>query len=145
MSHCAEVGRRTDLPIVMDEGIVTMLDPITAHAAGVTAINIKPSRVGGFTKARTLRDAAIALDIKVNIDDTWGCALTTAQNMQLAASTPPDRLRAVDLFTEWIIPMIADVPRMQSDGRVGYTVLPGNGFGSVNLDMLGEPLFQVTG
>ncbi|KAK2128955.1 enolase C-terminal domain-like protein [Fusarium oxysporum II5] len=144
-SHCAEVGRRTDLPIVMDEGIVIMLDLITAHAAGVTAINIKPSRVGGFTKARTLRDAAIALDIKVNIDDTWGCALTTAQNMQLAASTPPDRLRAVDLFTEWISPMIADVPRMQSDGRVDYTVLPGNGFGSVNLDMLGEPLFQVTG
>jgi L-alanine-DL-glutamate epimerase-like enolase superfamily enzyme len=144
MSHCVEVGRRTGLPIVLDEGIVTMSDLVTAHAAGVSGINIKPARVGGFTKARVLRDAAAALDMKINIDDTWGCALLSAQNIQLAVSTPPDRLRAVDLFTEWTEPMIADVPRMQSDGRVSHTVLPGNGFSSVKLELLGEPLFELT-
>lgn len=143
LSDCAEVGRRSGLPIVLDEGIVTMADLITAHAMGVTGVNIKTSRVGGFTKARALRDAAVALDMMVQIDDTWGCALLTAQNLQMAASTRPDRLRAVDLFTEWTKPLITDdVPRM-SNGQVGRTVLPGNGYGSINLEILGDALFQI--
>lgn len=39
--------------------------------------------------------------------------------------------------------MIAEVPRMQSNGRVALPSLPGNGFGTVNVEMLGEPLFQI--
>lgn len=144
LSDCAEVGRRTGLPIVLDESIVTMADLVAAHAAGITGVNIKPSRVGGLTKARTLRDAAVSLDMMVTADDTWGCALLTAQNIQLAASTPSDRLRAVDLFAEWTSPCIAEIPRMQADGRVRHNGLPGNGLGAIGLSYLGDPLLQIT-
>ncbi|OQE31669.1 hypothetical protein PENSTE_c001G05688 [Penicillium steckii] len=144
LTDCAEVGRRTGLPIILDECVFTMADLMAAHAAGVTGVNIKLSRVGGLTKARILRDAAVGLEMMVNVDDTWGCALTTAQNLQLAASTRPDRLRAVDLFAEWTNPLISEIPRMQSNGRITPVSLPGNGFGSVNIEHLGEPLFQIT-
>ncbi|CAI6034808.1 unnamed protein product [Clonostachys chloroleuca] len=144
LSDSAEVGRRTGLPILLDECIVTMADLVTAHAAGVTGVNIKPSRVGGLTKARTLRDAAVALDMVVSSDDTWGCSLATAQNLQLAVSTHRDRFRAVDLFTEWTTPMIAEIPRIKGDGRIDCSPLPGNGFGAIDAEILGEPLFHIT-
>ncbi|KAB8203953.1 enolase C-terminal domain-like protein [Aspergillus parasiticus] len=143
LSDCAEVGRRTGLPITLDESIVTMADLVAAYTAGITGVNIKVSRVGGFTKARLLRDAAVALDMMVTIDDTWGCALTTAQNIQMAASTPRDKLRAVDLFAEWTSPAIAEIPRMQSTGLVTHPSLPGNGFGTIDIEILGEPLFSI--
>ncbi|KAI9925802.1 hypothetical protein MW887_005608 [Aspergillus wentii] len=142
LSDCAEVGRRTGLPVILDECVFTMADITTAHAAGITGVNIKLSRVGGLTKARILRDAAVGLEMMVTVDDTWGCALTTAQNLQLAASTRPDRLRAVDCFAEWTNPLIADIPRMRANGCVVPASLPGNGFGAVNFEVL-EPLFHI--
>lgn len=144
ISECAKVVRLTGLPVIMDESIFTVADLVEAHAAGITGVNIKLSRVGGITKARIMRDTAEALGMTVNIDDTWGCALTTVQNLQIACSTSPNRLGACDCYAEWTNPMIADVPRMQSDGRVALPSLPGNGFGDVNVEMLGEPLFQIT-
>lgn len=143
LSDCAEVGRRTGLPVILDECVFTMADIVSAHNAGITGVNIKLSRVGGLTKARILRDAAVGLEMMVNVDDTWGCALTTAQNLQLAASTRPNRLRAVDIFAEWTNPLISEIPRMQSNGRITPNSLPGNGFGTVNVELLGAPLFQI--
>lgn len=143
LSDSAAVGQRTGVPITLDESIVTMVDLVNAYNVGVTCVNIKISRVGGFTKARALRDAAVALDMMVTVDDTWGCALTTVQNIQLAASTPPERLRAVDLFAEWTSPAIVEIPRMQSDGLVACTNLPGNGFGLIDAEIFGEPLFCI--
>lgn len=144
LSDCAHVARLTALPVILDECIITMTDLVTAHAAGITGVNIKLSRVGGITKARVLRDAAVALEMTVNVDDTWGCALTTAQNLQLAASTRPDRLGAVDCFAEWTNPLLAEVPRVQSNGRVIPSSLPGNGYGDINVEVLGEPLFHLS-
>ncbi|RTE74839.1 hypothetical protein BHE90_010691 [Fusarium euwallaceae] len=143
LADSAEVGRRTGLPIVLDESIVTLNDLVTAHALGITGVNIKSSRVGGFTKARTIRDVAVALNMIVTLDDTWGCALTTAQNMQMAASTPQKNMTAVDLFVEWTNPLIAEIPRLKGDGNISATELPGNGFGAVDVAFLGEPIFEI--
>ncbi|PVI01942.1 enolase C-terminal domain-like protein [Periconia macrospinosa] len=144
ISDCAQVARLTALPVILDESIITMADLVTAHAAGITGVNIKLSRVGGITKARILRDTAVALEMNVNIDDTWGGALTTTQNLQLAVSTRPERLGAVDCFAEWTEPLIAEVPRVQSNGRITPSSLPGNGYGAINVDLLGEPLFSIS-
>lgn len=142
LTDSTEVGRRTGLPVILDESVVTLSDLVTARClGGVTGLNIKPSRVGGFTKARLIRDAAVALDMTVNIDDPWGGALTTAQNIQFASSTGP-RLRSVDLFAEWTHPHIVDVPRIQKDGTVTPSPLPGNGYSNVKQELLGEPLFS---
>ncbi|KAE8137476.1 hypothetical protein BDV38DRAFT_283024 [Aspergillus pseudotamarii] len=116
---------------------------VTAYTAGIAGANIKVSRVGGFTKARLLRDAAVALDMMVAIDDTWGCALPTAQNIRMAASTPPNRLRAVDVFAEWTSPALTENPRMKSHGLITHPSLPGTRFGTIIVDILGEPLFYI--
>ncbi|KAI8412148.1 hypothetical protein FOFC_08774 [Fusarium oxysporum] len=144
LHDCAEFGRRTGLPITLDESIVTLADLFEAHAAGITGVNIKPSRVGGLTKARLIRDAAVALDMVINCDDTWGSALTTVQNVLLATTTPSHRLRAVDLFCEWTEPLIADIPRMEEDGRITPSTEPGNGYTAIVMDTLGEPLAYIT-
>ncbi|KAJ4205064.1 hypothetical protein NW767_003859 [Fusarium falciforme] len=143
LADCAEVGRRTGLPIILDESVVTVADLFAAHAGGIAGVNIKPSRVGGLTKARLIRDAAAALDMVVNCDDPWGSALTTAQNVLLATTTPSRSLRAVDLFAEWTGPLIADVPRMEADGRITPSKQPGNGYSAIRTELLGEPLFQI--
>jgi L-alanine-DL-glutamate epimerase-like enolase superfamily enzyme len=143
LADCIEVGKRSGLPLIVDECVVTMADLVTAHAGGATGINLKPSRVGGFTKARILRDAAVALGMNITVDDTWGCSLLTAQNVVFVASTPANRLRAVDAYAEWTEPMIAGCPRMGKDGRFQPTELPGNGYGPIKIELLGEPLFNL--
>ncbi|RFN48875.1 o-succinylbenzoate synthase [Fusarium flagelliforme] len=144
VSDCAEVGRRTGLPVMLDESIITVADLFAAHAAGgITGVNIKPSRVGGLTKARTIHDVAAALDMVINCDDTWSGALTTIQNVLLATTTPDHRLRAVDSMSEWIEPLIADIPRMGTDGRIDASTQPGNGYDRIYIDLLSEPLFQI--
>ncbi|KAI8711205.1 hypothetical protein NCS52_01496300 [Fusarium sp. LHS14.1] len=143
LADCAEVGRRTGLPIILDESVVTVADLFAAHAGGIAGVNLKPSRVGGLTKARLIRDAAAAMDMVINCDDTWGSALTTVQNVLLATTTPSRSLRAVDLFAEWTEPLIADVPRMEADGRITPSTQPGNGYGTIRIELLGEPLFQI--
>lgn len=143
-SECAEVGRRTGLPINLDESVMTIGDLFSAHAAGVTGINLKPSRVGGLLKARIMRDTAVALDMMVTVDDTWGCALSMMQMIQLAPTTPSDRLRALDLFTDWIHPAISEAPQQRSGGFVSPPAAPGNGYGTIKLESLGDPLFQRT-
>ncbi|KAM0489601.1 hypothetical protein ACHAP8_012418 [Fusarium lateritium] len=134
---------RTGLPVILDESIITVVDLFEAHAVGITGVNIKPPRVGGLTKARLIREAAVALDRVINCDDPWGYALTTVQNLLLATTTPSHRLRAVDLFAEWTEPLIADVPRMESDGRITPSTEPGNNYTTLYADILGEPLFQI--
>lgn len=122
------------LPIILDESVVTMADLFTAYAVGIMGVNIKPSRVGGLTKARMLRDAAAALDMVINCDDPWGSALTTALNVLLATTTPSHRLCAVDLLAEWIEPLIANTPRMNSNGTVAPNTQPGNGYGTIQIE-----------
>ena len=142
LADCAEVGRRAGVPVAVDECVFTVADLTTAHAAGMTGVNIKPGRVGGLTKAKLMRDVAVALDMLVTVDDTWGGALVTAQNLQLAATTRPERLRGVDVFSEFTEPLVADVPRMGEDGRVAHPTGPGTGV-TIDTELLGAPLFVV--
>ncbi|KAJ4248358.1 hypothetical protein NW762_012687 [Fusarium torreyae] len=139
-----ELGRKTGLPIILDESIVTVANLFAAHASGgITGVNIKPSRVGGLTKSRTIRDVAAALDMVINCDDPRGGALTTVQNVLLATTTPSHRLRAVDLMAEWTEPLIAEVPRMGPDGRIVASNKPGNGYERIFTNFLGEALFKI--
>ena len=68
-------------------------------------------------------------------------AITTAQNIQLAATT--ERLRGVTLFTEWNEPLVAEGPRMDANGTVAVPTAPGNGF-AVDLSCFDDPLFEIT-
>ena len=128
MADCAELRKHTALPLILDECVVTVDDLMRArYTAGAGGINLKPSRVGGFTKARALRDAATGLRMTFTVDDTWGGALTTAQNAHLAASSNPESLTAATWFADWIQPLVATVFPAEAPGRGVAPTGPGLG------------------
>ena len=113
-------ARDNRLPLVLDESIVTLTDVYEAkHAAGVSSINIKLSRVGGLTGAARMRDVMQELSLMVSIEDMWGGDVITAAVSHLAASTRPESLLMTSFFNDW------------TDGHVaGYLPRSVNGQGS---------------
>lgn len=143
MSNCAEVRRNTDMPIILDECVVTVDDLIDAKThAGASGVNLKVGRVGGLTPARLMRDVAVELGMMVTIDDTWGGALTTAALSHLAVTTKPRSLLATSFFTEWTTPFVANGPRRRSDGSGVAPEGPGLGV-QIEAAVLGAPVFSV--
>ena len=142
-SNCAALRRHTALPLIVDECIGGIADLLFAkEQIGAGGVNVKPSKLGGLTQARLLRDAATELGMMVTIDDSWGGALTTAALSHLAISAKPDALLATTFFTELTIPLIADAPRRQADGCGTASSEPGLGC-IVDADRLGEPIFTI--
>jgi len=138
---CLAVRRLTTLPMVLDEVIVDLPALIRGvQAEAMDHINLKIGRVGGLSRARLMRDAAVSLGLRLTIEDSWGGDIVTAAVSHLAAAVPPEALFAVSFMNDWTLEHIAGYhPR--SMGGVG--ALPdGPGLGiDVDEEMLGAPLF----
>lgn len=143
LEECLSVRRRTTLPMVYDEVVTdarTLLR--AAQDGGAAAVNLKTSRVGGLSSARFLRDLAVALGLRLVVEDTWGGDLVTAATAHLAASTPPRHLLAASFMNDWNLEHVAGgLPRSES----GQGTLPaGPGLG-VEVDRSAlELLFSVS-
>lgn len=144
MANCAEVRRHTNLPMVLDE-IVNTVEDLVAVRSIVRAggINLKPSRVGGITPARVLRDMATELGMMVTIDDTWGGALAAAALSHLAFSTKPDALLAATYFSDLTQPSVATPLNRGPSGRGLRPQGPGLGI-VVDEAALGAAILTVT-
>lgn len=144
LEECVAVRRLTRLPMVLDEVITDM--SVLVRAAALDAmdhVNLKIGRVGGLTRARAMRDTAIALGMRLTIEDSWGGDLVTAAVAHLAAATPPDALFAVSFMNDWTLEHIGGY---QPRSRQGVGPVPGGpGLGvEVEASMLGERLFSVS-
>lgn len=122
----------------MDLGALTR----AASLEAMDHINLKLGRVGGLSKARLLRDAAVELGIRLTIEDTWGGDLTTAAVSQLAAGVPPDSLFAVSYMNDWTNEHIAGYQPRSDNGRGRVPSGPGLGV-EIDEEMLGAPLYTV--
>lgn len=143
MADCAEIRKRTSLPMILDECVMTIEDVMLAKfVAGAGGINIKPGRLGGFTGARAIRDTAQGLGMTFTVDDTWGGALTTVQNAHLAASSRSENLTAATFFADWIDPLVATGPPAAAPGRGTAPDQPGLGV-SVHTDLLGPAVLDL--
>jgi len=143
LEECLIVRQRTTLPMVLDECIGDVHSLLRAYEArALEAFNLKLSKVGGLTRARLIRDLAVALGLRVTIEDTWGGDLVTAAVAHLAASTPPETLFTVSFMNDWTNEHVAGhEPR--SRGGVGSAPdRPGLGV-EVDVGLLGEPLVSV--
>ena len=143
LEECLAVRRLTTLPMVLDEVITDL--PTLVRAISLDAmdqVNLKISRVGGLLPARAMRDTAVALGIRLMIEDSWGGDVVSAAVAHLAAGTPPDALFAVSFMNDWTQEHIAGYePR--SHGGLG-PVPDGPGLGiEVDVASLGAPLFSV--
>lgn len=143
LADCAELRRNMPLPIILDECVLSTADVVAAKQAGATGVNLKPGRLGGLTRLRTLRDTAVALGMTVSIDDTWGGTLVTAQNAHVAAGTNAANLFAVDFFSEWTEPAISTRLVPSSPGSGSAPTRPGLGV-NVSAGMLNGPLITQT-
>jgi L-alanine-DL-glutamate epimerase-like enolase superfamily enzyme len=143
-TELAQVRSGCSHPFVIDEAAKQPHDLIDAVALGcVEAMNLKPARVGGLTKACCMRDIAQAAGLRMTVDDPMGWNLTTAGIAHLATSVDPRHFLGVSFFgSHEAHPSDADnAPRFQ-DGRVSVPSGPGLGF-VPGPDYLGEPLFSV--
>jgi L-alanine-DL-glutamate epimerase-like enolase superfamily enzyme len=142
MEECIEVRKRTTLPMVYDE-IVTDLPSLlrAIREGGAGAANLKTSRVGGFTKAKLMRDVCDELGVQVTIEDTWGGDVVSATSAHLAASTRSRSLLTVSFMNDWTNEHAAG-HQPRSIGGFG-TALTGPGLGiEVDVPKLGSPLFS---
>src|SRR6478736_10532250 len=141
LEECLAVRRLSTLPFVLDEVITDL--PTLVRAVAVDAmdhVNLKVGRVGGLTKARMMRDAAVELGLTLTIEDSWGGDLVTAAVSHLAAGVPPTQLFAASYMNDWTVEHVAGYQPRSHDGRGPVPNGPGLGV-EVDLDRLGAPLF----
>ncbi|HEX5828870.1 MAG TPA: mandelate racemase/muconate lactonizing enzyme family protein [Candidatus Limnocylindrales bacterium] len=143
LEECLAVRHVTSLPMVLDEVITDL--PTLVRAAALEAmdhINLKIGRVGGLLRARQMRDTAVALGIRLTIEDAWGGDLVTATVAHLAAGTPPESLFAVSYMNDWTNEHVAGYEPRSAGGRGPVPAGPGLGI-EVDASAM-EPLFSVT-
>jgi L-alanine-DL-glutamate epimerase-like enolase superfamily enzyme len=135
------IRRACDRPLVLDETIDSADVLVRAIADGlIDGITIKLARVGGLTKAKLLRDIAIAKSLKITIEDTGGAQIDTAAYSGLMLSTPEGlRQHTVD-FHNWVTVSNADADFRISNGEMKPPSGPGLGV-RVDARVFGEPVF----
>lgn len=87
------VRRKTSQPISLDEcmtDVQVLVRAIQDHAC--EAVNIKLARVGGYTKARQIRDLLLAYDLEMYVMCMGGTALSDTISAGFARTVPADRL-----------------------------------------------------
>jgi L-alanine-DL-glutamate epimerase-like enolase superfamily enzyme len=142
LEECIAVRRLTTLPMVLDEVITDLPTLVRAVAAdAMDHVNLKIGRVGGLTKARVMRDAAVELGLTLTVEDSWGGDLVSAAVAHLAAGVPPASLFAASYMNDWTLEHVAGHQPRSSDGVGPVPVGPGLGV-HVDLDRLGPALFS---
>jgi L-alanine-DL-glutamate epimerase-like enolase superfamily enzyme len=143
LEECLAVRRLTSLPMVLDEVITDLPTLIrAAREDAMDQINLKVSRVGGLLPARQMRDTAVALGIRLMIEDSWGGDIVSATTAHLAAGTPAEALFAVSFMNDWTNEHVAGYQPRSSNG-VGR-VPRGAGLGiEGDVSMHGDPIWSV--
>jgi L-alanine-DL-glutamate epimerase-like enolase superfamily enzyme len=138
--ECLTVRRHTNRPFVLDEVIDGLPMVVRAFAdQAMDVINLKISRVGGLTKARTIRDLCVELGIAMTIEDAWGGDIVTAAVAALAHSTPPQFLFSSTDFNSYVKVSTAEGAPQRKNGRLAASSQPGLGI-KARMEVLGEPV-----
>ncbi|WP_367716439.1 cis-3-hydroxy-L-proline dehydratase [Nitratireductor sp. GISD-1A_MAKvit] len=140
--ECLSIRRRTAKPFVMDENI-TGLDTLVRGLAddAFDVINLKISKVGGLSKARTMRDVCVAHGIPMTIEDTWGGDIVTAAIAHLAQSTPSDFVFSATDFNSYGTKTIAANAPKRVNGGMKAPSGPGLGI-EPDFEALGAPVLS---
>lgn len=122
------VRRRTARPFVLDEVIndpATLMRGLADDAMDL--INLKISKVGGLTRAKLMRDIAVASGTPMIVEDTWGGDIVTAAIAHLAASTPAEFCFAATDFNSYVTREVARGAPKRVEGFMAAPDAPGLG------------------
>ena len=141
---CLAVRRQTPKPFILDESIDGLGSLMRALADdAMDAVNLKISKVGGLTKAKTIRDVCAAHGISMTIEDTWGGDIVTAAICHLAQSTPAKALFSTTDFNSYVTQSIARGAPIRKRGKLAASDAPGLGI-EPDFDILGKPVFTIS-
>jgi L-alanine-DL-glutamate epimerase-like enolase superfamily enzyme len=139
--ECLAIRGDCDRPLILDESIDSLGVLLRAYADKLAdGITIKLARVGGITRARLIRDAAVEMGLAVTVEDTGGAEIDTAAMAHMSLSTPEGaRLHTVD-FHNWVTVSNATGMPPCRDGRMEAPAAPG--LGVVPLEQeFSEPIY----
>jgi cis-L-3-hydroxyproline dehydratase len=144
LTDLAELRRLSPRPVIADESIRSVVDLLDCLRLGAAdAINIKPARVGGLTRAAQLRDVAEAAGIMIMVDEPMGSGISAAAVGQLAVSSDPQSLLCASNSTMMVTESLLADGGVRLEGFFGNPAQkPGLGI-EVDKSALGEPLFAV--
>ncbi len=95
LDDIAEIRKVTTSPISVDETLVTLQDACRIARDGIADVfGIKLNRVGGLTKARRMRDVALAHGIQMFVMATGGSVMADTEAAHVAQSIPEEFIRA---------------------------------------------------
>lgn len=145
--ECLAVRRvAPSLPFILDESVDSLGMLMRALSDGAAdAVNLKISKLGGLSKARVLRDVAVASGLPMNIEDTWGGDIVTAAIAHFAHSTPSRLQFCSTDFNSYGPARIAHTTahRCKVTGSMAAPTEPGLGVEPI-WDALGKPLVDVS-
>jgi len=141
LDDIAQIRNVTTSPISVDESLVTLQDATRIAREGLADVfGIKLNRVGGLTKARRMRDVALAHGIQMFIMATGGSVMADTEAAHLAQSIPDEFIQACwscqDMLTVDIAP--GSGPRC-IDGFITVDDTPGLGV-VPDEALLGDPV-----
>lgn len=141
LDDIAALRRVTTTPISVDESLVTLQDAARIARDGLAEVfGIKLNRVGGLTRARRMRDLALAHGIQMYIMATGGSVLADTEAAHLAQSVPaPFRLGAWSCQDMLTVDVAPGRGARNTDGRLVVTDAPGLGV-APDEDRLGAPI-----
>lgn len=139
-NECLAVREHTNHPFVLDE-IMDGVGPILrGHQDGaMDVVNLKISKLGGITRARTVRDLCAELGIAMIVEDTWGSEIATAAIAHLAGSTPSNLLFAATDFHHYNAVSTAEGAPVREEGAMSIPEKPGLGI-TPKEGVLGKPV-----
>ena len=143
LDDLAEIRKVTTSPISVDETLVTLQDACRIAREGIADVfGIKINRVGGLTKARRMRDVAMAHGIQMFVMATGGSVMADTEAAHLAQSIPQEFIQAgwscQDMLTLDVAP--GSGPRCV-DGFITIGEEPGLGV-TPDEGILGDPVAE---
>lgn len=140
IADCAMLRKMSNLPMIMDESLLTHADLYRAkYEVTAAALNIKLGRLGGITQAVMMRNSAQELGMHFCIEDVWGGDVTAAAVSHVAASANPENLLHSSFFNDWTNEHVAGYQPRTKNGRASAPTGPGLGI-TVDRAMLGAPV-----
>ncbi|MEM1198369.1 MAG: enolase C-terminal domain-like protein [Pseudomonadota bacterium] len=141
LDDIAAIRPLTSSPISVDERLETLQDMSRIAREGLAeVVNIKLNRVGGPTKARRIRDMALAHGIQIYVMATGGSVLADSEAAHLAQSIPTESRLGTWACQDMLAVDVAPGRGTRNDnGDLRVSDAPGLGV-EPDLDLLGEPI-----
>ena len=141
LDDIAAIRAQTTCPISVDERLDTIQDMARIARDNLAeVVNIKLNRVGGPSKARRIRDLALAHGIQCYVMATGGTVLADTEAAHLAQSIPPEFRLGTWSCQDMLSAEIAPGRGCRNDnGHLYVDETPGLGV-APDIDLLGEPV-----